>query len=89
MNIELSRRRFLELSTAFGGIVAAGGLTPLYADDQRILTAEQMQGPFYPIAKPLDRDADLTQLRNRRGSAQRTEFTERDVGHRTHARLNG
>jgi len=70
MNIALSRRRFLELSTAFGGLVAMGGLSPLSAEDNRILTAEQVQGPFYPIHKPLDRDADLTQLRNRRGIAQ-------------------
>jgi protocatechuate 3,4-dioxygenase, beta subunit len=70
MNIALSRRRFLELSTAFGGLIATGGLARLSAEDKRILTAEQQQGPFYPIAKPLDRDADLTQLRNRRGIAQ-------------------
>lgn len=70
MNIEISRRRFLELSSALGGIVACGELYPLLAQEKRPLTAEQMQGPFYPMLKPLDRDADLTHLRGRRGVAE-------------------
>lgn len=70
MNIEISRRRFLELSSALGGIVACGELYPLLAQETRPRTSEQVQGPFYPMLKPLDRDADLTHLRGRRGVAQ-------------------
>jgi protocatechuate 3,4-dioxygenase, beta subunit len=72
MKIErsISRRRFLELSSALGGIVAYGSLNPLFAQGKRILTEEQVLGPFYPMNKPLDRDADLTHLRGRRSSAK-------------------
>jgi protocatechuate 3,4-dioxygenase beta subunit len=67
---EISRRRFLETSSALGGIVAYGNLNSLLAQDKRILTGEQAFGPFYPIKRPLDRDADLTHLRGRRASAE-------------------
>jgi protocatechuate 3,4-dioxygenase beta subunit len=33
-------------------------------------TEDQVLGPFYPMEKPLDRDADLTLVRGRRASAQ-------------------
>lgn len=33
-------------------------------------TAEQVQGPFYPVVKPRDRDADLTVIRGKKGKAQ-------------------
>ncbi len=68
MSIELSRRRFLEMSSALGalgGLVGYGELNPLFAQEKRLLTEEQVLGPFYPITKPLDRDADLTHLRGR------------------------
>jgi protocatechuate 3,4-dioxygenase, beta subunit len=67
---ELSRRRFLEISSALGGIVACGNLSSLFAQEKRILTEEQVLGPFYPISRPLDRDADLTHLRGRRAAAK-------------------
>lgn len=70
MNIEISRRRFLAMSSAFGGLVVGNELSPLLAQDKRLLTEEQVLGPFYPITKPLDRDADLTHLRGRRASAK-------------------
>ncbi len=72
MNIanELSRRRFLALSSAFGGLVASGEFSPLLAQEHLRETAEQALGPFYPVTKPLDRDADLTHLRGRRGTAK-------------------
>ena len=66
----LSRRRFLELTSALGGVVAYGSLSPLFAQGNRILTEEQVLGPFYPMNRPLDRDADLTLLRGRRTSAK-------------------
>ncbi len=67
---EISRRRFLAMSSALGGIIACGDLTTIFAQQNRTLTEEQVLGPFYPINRPLDRDADLTQLRNRRASAK-------------------
>jgi protocatechuate 3,4-dioxygenase beta subunit len=67
---EISRRRFLELSSALGALVAAGERSLLRAQEKRALTAEQALGPFYPVSKPLDRDADLTHLRGRRASAK-------------------
>ena len=72
MNIEkeFSRRRFLAMSAGLGGMVAYGNLHSLLAQENRIVTGEQAFGPFYPVMKPLDRDADLTQLRGRRAGAQ-------------------
>ena len=65
-----SRRRFIEMSSGLGGLVASGSLTSLLAQERRILTEEQVLGPFYPISRPLDRDADLTHLRGRRLAAK-------------------
>ncbi len=70
MNIEISRRRFLEMSSVFGGLVVCRELSPLFAQEKRLLTQEQALGPFYPVTKPLDRDADLTHLPGRRASAK-------------------
>lgn len=72
MNIEkkISRRRFLEMSSASGGLVVCGELGSVFAQETRLLTGEQGLGPFYPVMKPLDRDADLTHLRGRRASAK-------------------
>ena len=67
---EISRRRFIEMSSALGGLVACGGLSSMFAQETGLLTAEQGFGPFYPVMKPLDRDADLTHLRGRRASAK-------------------
>ena len=49
----ISRRRMLVLSgaTLASGAAAAAGLSR---------TPAQTSGPFYPLEKPLDRDADLT-----------------------------
>jgi protocatechuate 3,4-dioxygenase beta subunit len=75
MNLEkeISRRRFLAMSSALGalsGLAIGGELSPVFAQEKRLLTEEQVLGPFYPIRKPLDRDADLTHLRGRRASAK-------------------
>jgi protocatechuate 3,4-dioxygenase beta subunit len=53
-------------------------------------TAEQALGPFYPVVRPLDQDADLTRLKSRKGIAQGklidvigrvTDAAGRPVGH--------
>jgi protocatechuate 3,4-dioxygenase beta subunit len=72
MNIEkeISRRRFLAMSSALGGLAICSDLPTIFAQQKQALTKEQVFGPFYPVMKPLDRDADLTHLRGRRASAQ-------------------
>ena len=37
--------------------------------EQRVVTPEQMQGPFYPLEFPLDKDSDLTTFAGREGVA--------------------
>ena len=68
----LSRRELLALGAAVVGTSALPRpLTRILqqaADLPR--TEDQVLGPFYPIEKPLDRDADLTRIRGRRGIAQ-------------------
>jgi len=66
----ISRRRFLEASSALGGLVVCGGFAPLFAQEEQVRTEDQVLGPFYPVPRPLDRDADLTHLRGRRASAK-------------------
>jgi protocatechuate 3,4-dioxygenase, beta subunit len=72
MNIEkeISRRRFLSMSSALGGLAVCSDLATIFAQQKQTLTEEQVFGPFYPVMKPLDRDADLTHLRGRRASAK-------------------
>lgn len=63
------RRAILRAALGIGGLAAlssvrgwpASGLLP---------TPVQTRGPFYPITRPLDTDADLTQVRGRKGRAQ-------------------
>ena len=57
-------------------IAAAGALTLIdpglfFAQGQNLsLTPEQIMGPFYPVIKTLERDADLTVVNGKRGKAQ-------------------
>lgn len=55
-----TRRRILQTTLSLGGIAAAGPLQHALADLPE--TPMQTMGPFYPIARPLDTDADLTML---------------------------
>jgi protocatechuate 3,4-dioxygenase beta subunit len=64
MTMTLDRRTLLaQLMAAAAGVPVALAETPLTA------TPSQTAGPFYPDEKPLDRDADLTQLRGSRAAA--------------------
>ena len=71
-----SRREMLQMALAAGGAGVVGrevyhSVGALLAQDPaRMLTPEQVMGPFYPAIKPLDRDADLTIVRGRRGRAR-------------------
>jgi protocatechuate 3,4-dioxygenase beta subunit len=58
--MRISRRGMLGLPAI--ALLGAAGRTPV-ADLRR--TPAQTLGPFYPIEKPLDQDADLTRVRGR------------------------
>src|SRR5512134_286454 len=59
-----------ELLRATLGIGAAGVLRASWAHDSLDPTPFQTIGPFYPVTRPLDADADLTRIQ---GRAQRAE----------------
>jgi protocatechuate 3,4-dioxygenase, beta subunit len=58
------------------GLALASGVTlitaPLRSLAQQVVrrTPSQILGPFYPVAKPVDQDADLTMIAGRTGRAQ-------------------
>ena len=58
--LRLSRRDFAMGGLAATGLVLSSGAKAL---PDRPLTAESAMGPFYPIAKPADSDADLVWLK--------------------------
>jgi protocatechuate 3,4-dioxygenase, beta subunit len=67
----LSRREILEMAIALGGLAITHPVgSGLAQEVKRQLTPEQVMGPFYPVLKPLDEDADLTTIRGKRGHAQ-------------------
>jgi protocatechuate 3,4-dioxygenase, beta subunit len=63
----LSRRDLLRLS-GIGSLLWAAGRTPAAAQTIR-RTPTQVLGPFYPVVKPLDQDADLTLTTGKPGRA--------------------
>ncbi len=64
----ISRRDVLGASVAAGGLVWLGAAGPLLAQGLR-RTPPQILGPFYPLIKPFDQDADLTTIEGRPGRA--------------------
>jgi protocatechuate 3,4-dioxygenase beta subunit len=64
-----SRRRFLELAGAAGVAAGIGAVGTANAAPQR-RTASQALGPFYPLTRPADSDADLTLVQGRTQRAQ-------------------
>jgi len=65
----LTRRHLLALSGA-AGVLAASGMPARAASSQQRRTAGQALGPFYPLTKPHDSDADLTLIKGHRERAQ-------------------
>lgn len=65
-----SRRNFIQAATALT-IMPAGFLQSGHAQQAsgRIRTPELTLGPFYPLEKPADSDADLTWIKGRRARA--------------------
>ena len=65
----ISRRQVLGLAVAGGGLAMAGGVSAVFAQAFR-RTPDQILGPFYPVVKPLDQDADLTTIAGKPGRAE-------------------
>ncbi len=64
-----SRRQILEMAIGFGGLTVFG--SSVFAQQaERLVTPEVTMGPFYPILKPLDKDADLTAIAGKTGRAE-------------------
>ncbi len=63
-----SRRQVLKLGMGFGGLAILGS-SALAQTVNRIVTPQVTMGPFYPMTKPLDKDADLTSIKGRKGLA--------------------
>jgi protocatechuate 3,4-dioxygenase, beta subunit len=64
-----TRRDILGAAVAVGGLAATSPLQRALAAVATI-TPRQTQGPFYPITRPLDSDADLTVVQGQSGRAQ-------------------
>lgn len=69
-----NRNKFASRREVLGAVVAVGGLaaaTPLQRAlaASATLTPRQTMGPFYPITRPLDIDADLTVVQGQSGRA--------------------
>jgi protocatechuate 3,4-dioxygenase beta subunit len=62
---DISRRRLLEMT----GAVAALGVARASAAELLRRTPTQVTGPFYPVEKPLDSDADLTLIKGHKQRA--------------------
>ena len=66
---DMSRRHLLGMAVAVGGLAMAGGVRAVFAQALR-RTPDQILGPFYPVVKPLDQDADLTTIAGKPGRAE-------------------
>lgn len=64
----LSRRQMLRVGLGLGGLAILGGTGSAQTAD-RIVTPEVGMGPFYPMLKPVDSDADLTKVKGQNGTA--------------------
>ena len=66
-----SRRQMLKTGIGLGGLAILGG--SVFAQQQERMTTPAVDlGPFYPMMKPLDQDADLTKLKGSKGVAAGT-----------------
>jgi len=78
-----SRRQMLEMAAGFGGL-AAFSSSVFAQETTRLFTPEVAMGPFYPVLKPLDKDADLTTIagKNRRAEGKIVHVTGRVLNHK-------
>jgi protocatechuate 3,4-dioxygenase, beta subunit len=56
------------MAVAIGGLTVSGGVGAVFAQALR-RTPGEILGPFYPVLKPLDQDADLTTIAGKPGRA--------------------
>lgn len=63
-----SRRQMMRMALGFGGLAVLGG-SALAQTVERTVTPEVTLGPFYPVLKPLDKDADLTVIKGKKSAA--------------------
>ena len=70
LGYELGRREMLELLLAGGATIGFGHWSRLFAQTAASETPNMVLGPFYPMQKPVDQDADLTRVRGRKGRAK-------------------
>lgn len=63
---KFSRRELLHMSVGVAGLAFTGSVL----GQTRVLTPEIQMGPFYPMVKPLDKDADLTMLTGHKKRAE-------------------
>ena len=63
---KFSRRELLQMSAGVVGLAFTGSVL----GQTRVLTPEIQMGPFYPMIKPLDKDADLTMLSGHKKRAE-------------------
>ncbi|MGH8251877.1 MAG: hypothetical protein ACREVI_14495 [Steroidobacteraceae bacterium] len=69
--MRIRRRDLLRSALAAGGLGAVSPLARAWAaSSPPTTTPAQTKGPFYPVTRPLDADADLTVIRGRSGRAQ-------------------
>ncbi len=69
-NFNQSKRNFLITSLAFGGALVLETLKPAWAFPACAPSPPETEGPFYPVAFPLDKNNDLTFLE---GKSRRAE----------------
>lgn len=67
-NQRFSRRQMLQTAVGAGSLAIFGG-SILGQTAERMVTPEVGMGPFYPVMKPLDKDADLTASNGKSGVA--------------------
>ncbi len=63
-----SRRQMLKMGLGFGSLAILGGSVFAQTAEKNI-TPEVGMGPFYPMLKPLDKDADMTSIKGKKGVA--------------------
>jgi len=69
MQMKLSRRQVLSTSLALGAYALASPVSHIFAQQRPRRTPDQIVGPFYPLMRPLDDDADLLTVKGRSGRA--------------------
>jgi protocatechuate 3,4-dioxygenase beta subunit len=70
---DISRRRMLHAALALGSASLLGPAGRLFAADAPLTpTPRNAKGPFYPVKKPADQDADLTVVAGRNARAEGT-----------------